>query len=124
MRNALKLCQLKSQNPSNCELYATVRPKSPTTKQGMTLGQSVNIRFNRYRTKHRNGKFGAFAATANGSSGYSWDYDSEVGATTAAISACKENVENMAEQTSALILDSIIDKNGHTCNVIHITRPE
>lgn len=122
-QSARKSCQLKSQDPSHCELYATVGPKNPATGTGLTLSQTGNRLFKKYQQLQKDGKYGAFATTVFGAPGYSWGYDSEVEAKASAIRGCESSVENISNKTSAHLVQNIMKGEGDTCRVIHVTKP-
>ncbi|WP_152610540.1 hypothetical protein [Leisingera sp. ANG-DT] len=122
-QSAQKSCRLKSQDQSLCELYATVGPRNPANGTGATLSQSGNRTFKKYQSLQKAGKFGAFATTGYGSPGYSWGYSTEVEARASAIRGCESGLEKIYKNTSAHLVQNVMDKKRDTCRVIHVSKP-
>ncbi|MCB4454704.1 hypothetical protein [Leisingera sp. McT4-56] len=122
-QTARKSCHLKSQNPSNCQLYATVGPKSPSNGKGITLSQAGNRLFRKYQMSHKDGTFSAFATTEYGAPGYSRNQHSEIEARATAIRFCEQSVEQINKNTGAHLVQNVMSDESGTCRVIHVTKP-
>lgn len=120
-------CRISSKNNGDqCQLYATVVPKSfsPDITSASGLGMRANALYvGKYRNKQETGKYGAFAISGMAQFGYSWAYRSKEEAIDGALSQCQSTVAKymttLGKEGRDLARKSGVDK----CSVVSVVQP-
>ena len=123
MHWAAKICKSRSENPSECKLYAVVVPEDHVSGDSRrTLNQSANKEFREYLKLQEQGTYGAFAANDYASFGYAWRFKTEAAAREGALRECRLNTKNQLANLTSWERENTTSRADLVCNVIHVSR--
>ncbi|MEP2531774.1 hypothetical protein [Shimia sp.] len=117
-------CELKSQSPTECALYARMLPKRYDPNQGgLTLSRAATPEFREYlRVQGDDNRHGAFAIADNGASGYSWAEATRDWAEREALKRCEKATRKLLKKTPDHLRDAVSNYGMATCTVVHWAR--
>ncbi|WP_435141133.1 hypothetical protein [Pseudopelagicola sp. nBUS_19] len=122
-RFARQSCAHKSKSASGCFLYAHIYPKRfDPSRAELTLSRSANKDFREYLRLQDDDRFGAFAISNNGASGYSWAEGSRGFAEQEAVKSCTKAIRKLARNMPNHLKDAVKNPDEQACRVIHWAR--
>ncbi|MGR3714991.1 MAG: hypothetical protein ACU0A6_17930 [Shimia sp.] len=116
-RNA---CEANSRNPMGCLLYARVLPKKYDPSQtGITLSRQGNKDYREYLRVQDPERYGAFAQSENGASGFSWAEPNRGSAEDEALRRCEKAARKLLRKTPNNLRPTVAAPNKQACRVVH-----
>ncbi|MCP4820844.1 MAG: hypothetical protein GY883_16760 [Shimia sp.] len=116
-RNA---CEAKSRNPFSCVLYAKVLPKKhDPSATGVTLSRQGNKDFREYLRVQDPERYGAFAQSEYGASGFSWAEHNRDAAETEAIRRCEKEARKLLRKMPKNMRAAASDPSKQACRIVH-----
>ncbi|TCL08513.1 hypothetical protein BXY66_0550 [Shimia isoporae] len=117
---ARQACEANSRNPLGCVLYARVLPKKyDPSESGVTLSRQGNKDFREYLRVQDPERYGAFALSENGASGFSWAEHSRGSAESEAIRRCEKSAKKLLRKTPKHLRETVADPTKQGCRVVH-----
>ncbi|MGR3634838.1 MAG: hypothetical protein ACU0BK_02815 [Shimia sp.] len=117
---ARSVCQASSRNPFGCVLYARMLPKKyDPTKPGLTLSRQGNKDFREYQRLQDPERYGAFAQSDNGASGFSWAEHDRDSAAEEAVRRCEKAARKLLRKTPQHWRTTVADPSKQICRVVH-----
>lgn len=114
------------EDPKLCVLYASKMPKDmdPHTNKASGLGEAGLKAFNGPYTKNQKpGRYGAFAISGMGETGFSWDYPGRAEAVDAAMSRCEAQANLTISGWAKDVRNRITRLRLNKCKLVHVTEP-
>lgn len=113
-------CEAKSRNPFGCILYARVLPKKhDPSASGITLSRQGNKDFREYQRVQDPERYGAFAQSENGASGFSWAEHSRDTAEKEALRRCEKSARKLLRKMPKDMRNTATDPSKQACRVVH-----
>ncbi|KPA21581.1 hypothetical protein shim_22880 [Shimia sp. SK013] len=117
---ARTVCQASSRNPFGCVLYARMLPKKfDPTEPGLTLSRQGNKDFREYQRLQDPERYGAFAQSDNGASGFSWAEHNRDSAEEEALRRCEKAARKLLRKTPEHLRTTVADPSKQICRVVH-----
>lgn len=113
-------CEGNSRNPFGCVLYARMLPKKhDPSATGITLSRQGNKDFREYLRVQDPERYGAFAQSENGASGFSWAEHSRDLAEEEALRKCQKAARKLLRKMPKDMRAAANDPNKQACRVVH-----
>ncbi|SFK83911.1 hypothetical protein [Shimia haliotis] len=113
-------CEANSRSPFGCVLYARVLPKKhDASATGITLSRQGNKDFREYQRLQDPERYGAFAQSANGASGFSWAEHSRDAAESEALRRCQKAARKLWRKMPKEMRTAATDPSKQACQIVH-----